>query len=170
MTNANNLESGATLELPDARRADPHGLFSGLWLPLITPFRNNAVDHTALARLVGHYAKTGIAGLVACGSTGEAAALDEAEQLAVLETVLEAVQKAKPGLPVVMGLSGYHLAQTLVWVKTVSSYPIAGLLVPAPHYIRPSQAGLLHWLEEIAGCVRRALDRVRHSPAHRGGD
>jgi len=32
----------------------------------------------------------GIAGFVACGSTGEAAALDKAEQLAVLETVLDA--------------------------------------------------------------------------------
>jgi dihydrodipicolinate synthase/N-acetylneuraminate lyase len=37
---------------------DPHGLFSGVWLPLITPFRGNAVDHTALARLVQHYCKT----------------------------------------------------------------------------------------------------------------
>jgi 4-hydroxy-tetrahydrodipicolinate synthase len=129
---------------------DPHGQFSGVWLPLITPFRGNAVDHTALARLVQHYCKTGIAGLVICGSTGEAAALDEAEQLDVLEIVLDAVQKARRGLPVVMGLSGYHLAQTLAWVKTVSGYPVAGLLVPAPHYIRPSQAGLLHWFHAIA--------------------
>ena len=72
---------------------DPHGLFSGLWLPLITPFHNHAVDHAALAQLVKRYCKTGIAGLVACGSTGEAAALDEAEQLAVLDTVLEAAQQ-----------------------------------------------------------------------------
>ncbi len=88
--------------------------------------------------------------MVVCGSTGEAAALDEAEQLAVLETVLDAVQKTKPILPVVMGLSGYNLAQTLAWVKVLASYPITGLLVPAPHYIRPSQAGLLHWFEAIA--------------------
>ncbi len=84
----------------------PHGPFPGLWLPLITPFLGNAVDHAALARLVQHYCKTSIAGLVACGSTGEAAALDEGEQLAVLDTILKAVQQNKPGLPVVMGLSG----------------------------------------------------------------
>jgi 4-hydroxy-tetrahydrodipicolinate synthase len=132
--------------------------FSGLWLPLITPFRNHAVDHTALARLVQHYGHTGVSGLIACGSTGEAAALDEAEQLAVLDTVLDTVQdtegkgglQRKLGLPVVMGLSGYHLAQTLAWVKVISSRPVAGLLVPAPHYIRPSQAGLLHWFQAIA--------------------
>jgi len=124
--------------------------FSGLWIPLITPFHHGAVDHPALARLVEHYAKTGVAGFVACGSTGEAAALDEAEQLAVLDTVI----KASAGLPVVMGLSGYNLPQTLAWVKTVSQHlpqgRLAALLVPAPCYIRPSQTGLLHWFNAIA--------------------
>ncbi len=125
-------------------------LFSGLWLPLITPFRNDEVDHTALDPLVQRYCQTGIAGLIVCGSTGEAAALTDAEQLAVLETVLKTVAQSKPGLPVVMGLSDYNLAQTLAWVKVISNQPVAGLLVPPPHYIRPSQAGLLHWFEAIA--------------------
>lgn len=120
--------------------------FSGLWIPLITPFHDGAVDHPALTKLAQHYGKAGVAGFVACGSTGEAAALDDAEQLAVLDTVL----KAGGDLPVVMGLSGHNLTQTLAWVKALSPYPIAGLLVPAPHYIRPSQAGLLRWFSAIA--------------------
>ena len=125
--------------------------FTGLWLPLITPFRHGAVDHAALARLVARYSKAGVAGFVACGSTGEAAALDDDEQLAVLATVL----KAAGGLPVVMGLSGYNLAQTLAWTmqvskEQVSKLRVAGLLVPPPHYIRPSQEGLLHWFQAIA--------------------
>ena len=150
MTNATNPSADATLALPDTRHADSDGPFSGMWLPLITPFRNNEVDHAALDGLVRRYCKAGIAGFVTCGSTGEAAALDEAEQLSVLDTILEAVQQTKPGLPVVMGLSGYNLAQTLAWVKAISRYPVAGLLVPGPHYIRPSQAGLLHWFQAIA--------------------
>lgn len=121
-------------------------LFSGLWIPLITPFSQGAVDHPALTQLVQCLRTTGIAGFVACGSTGEAAALDEAEQLAVLDTVLHAAG----GLPTVMGLSGYHLPHTLAWVKTLATHPLAGLLVPAPHYIRPSQAGLLQWFHAIA--------------------
>ena len=60
--------------------------FSGLWIPLVTPFHDNAVDHPALAGLVKHYAAAGVDGFVACGSTGEAAALSPAEQLAVLDT------------------------------------------------------------------------------------
>lgn len=121
-------------------------VFSGLWIPLVTPFRDGAIDHPALAAMTAKLAQQGVAGFVACGSTGEAAALDKAEQLAVLETVLGAAR----GLPVVMGLSGYHLGQTVEWVQALSRYPLGGLLVPAPHYIRPGQDGLLHWFRTLA--------------------
>jgi len=49
--------------------------FSGLWIPLVTPFDRGAVDHPALYQLVRHLANQGVAGFVVCGSTGEAAAL-----------------------------------------------------------------------------------------------
>lgn len=104
------------------------------------------MDHAALRALVQRLRASGIAGVVACGSTGEAAALDAAEQDAVLDTVLGAAQ----GLPVAMGLSGYHLGHVLERVRGWNARPLAGLLVPAPHYIRPSQAGLLHWFRTIA--------------------
>lgn len=120
--------------------------FSGLWIPLVTPFADGAVDHPALAQLVKRLCGTGIAGFVACGSTGEAAALDADEQRAVLATVLQAAQ----GLPVVMGLSGYHLPKMRDAVAAFSRQPIAGLLVAAPCYIRPSQAGLLRWFTDLA--------------------
>lgn len=120
--------------------------FSGLWIPLVTPFRDHAVDHAALAALVERLAPTGIAGFVVCGSTGEAAALNADEQLAVLATVA----RAAPALPRIMGLSGYHLGKTLGWVRELGTHGLAGLLVPAPSYIRPSQAGLVEWFGAIA--------------------
>lgn len=130
--------------MPQQQTTSPD--FSGLWIPLVTPFRDGAVDHPALAALTRRLAADGVAGFVVCGSTGEAAALDDAEQLASLDTV----QAAAGGLPVVMGLSGYHLGKTTAWVRKLSALPLAGLLVPAPHYIRPSQAGLLEWFRAIA--------------------
>ena len=120
--------------------------FSGLWIPLVTPFCGGAIDHAALSALTRRLAGDGVAGFVVCGSTGEAAALDETEQLASLETV----QAAAEGLPIVMGLSGYHLGKTTAWVRRLAEHRLAGLLVPAPHYIRPSQAGLLEWFRAIA--------------------
>ena len=132
--------------MPQQQPASPTPDFSGLWIPLVTPFRNGAVDHAALTALTRRLAADGVAGFVVCGSTGEAAALDEAEQLASLDTVLAAAG----ALPVVMGLSGYHLGKTTAWVRKLSERPLAGLLVPAPHYIRPSQAGLVEWFRTIA--------------------
>ncbi len=126
--------------------------FRGLWVPLVTPFRDGAVDHEALAALVRSLRPTGIAGLVVCGSTGEAAALDADEQWACLDTVA----RHAGDLPLVMGLSGYHLGDTLGWVRTLcglaaSHLPsLRGLLLPAPHYVRPSQDGLCHWFETLA--------------------
>lgn len=127
--------------------------FFGLWLPLITPFRDDAVDHLALTGLVKRYTKLGVSGFVVCGSTGEAAALDDDEQLAVLQTVLHACGD----LPVVMGTSSYNLPKMLAWVKLLGAHPIAGLLVPAPHYIRPSQAGLEAWFTTIADTAKVPL-------------
>jgi len=120
--------------------------FSGLWIPLVTPFRDGEVDHVALTRLVARLAPAGIAGFVVCGSTGEAAALDETEQLAVLATVA----RAAPAMPRIMGISGYHLGKTLAWVRRLGDQGLAGVLVPAPSYIRPSQAGLVDWFSAIS--------------------
>ncbi|EJE54539.1 dihydrodipicolinate synthase [Acidovorax sp. CF316] len=136
----------ATAAVPAAANHPAHPVFSGLWIALVTPLKDGAVDHPALATLTARLRAEGVSGFVACGSTGEAAALDKAEQLQVLETVLEAAR----GLPVVMGVSGYHQGQVLDQVQALARYPLAGLLVSAPHYIRPSQDGLLHWFRAIA--------------------
>lgn len=136
-----------------ASASAPAPLFQGLWLPLVTPLREGRIDHDAAARLTRRLCADGITGLVVCGSTGEAAALDADEQLALLDTVTEAAS----GLPVVMGLSGYHLPDTLQWVRTLARRPLAGLLVPAPHYIRPGQAGALHWFQAIADATAAPL-------------
>lgn len=128
----------------------PNRVFSGLWIALATPFKDGQVDHPALHGLVKKLGSEGASGFVACGSTGEAASLNEAEQLAVLDTVLA----ASGGRPVIMGVSGYHLPQMLAWVRVLGSKPVAGLLVPAPLYIRPSQPGLRLWFETIADACR----------------
>jgi 4-hydroxy-tetrahydrodipicolinate synthase len=122
-------------------------LFSGLWIPLVTPFdAADRVDHAALTRLVQRLRHQGVAGFVACGSTGEAAALSADEQLAVLDTVLAAAD----GLPVLMGLSGYRLPSVLQALQHACQRPIAGVLVAAPCYVRPAQDGLLLWFRSIA--------------------
>lgn len=134
--------------LPSSSAADPTPPdFSGLWVALVTPFHaDGAVDHAALAALARRLAAAPIAGFVVCGSTGEAAALDEAEQDAVLATVAQAT----PGVRRIMGVSGHHLGRTAARLRSLAGAGLAGVLLPAPVYIRPSQAGLLHWFGQLA--------------------
>ena len=120
--------------------------FQGIWVPLVTPFVNQAIDFVALRRLVVHLLDSGVDGIVVCGTTGEAAALGKHEQLAVLDAVLELV----PQQQVVMGLAGNNLSELLQFQSEILKRPLAGLLIPAPYYIRPSQAGLETFFKTVA--------------------
>jgi 4-hydroxy-tetrahydrodipicolinate synthase len=121
--------------------------FSGIWLPLVTPFHaDGAVDHAALRRLTRRLAPA-VAGLVVCGSTGEAHSLDQDEQLAVLDTVLQAA----PGKPLLFGLGGPHRGHLHALLEALRSRPLAGLLVAPPYYVRPSQAAIADYFHDLAG-------------------
>lgn len=120
--------------------------FQGIWVPIVTPFHNGAIDFAGLRRLVSHLLEKGVDGIVVCGTTGEAAALGKHEQLAVLDAVLEQV----PPQRVVMGLAGNNLTELLQFQSEILKRPLAGLLVPPPYYIRPSQAGLEAFFKTVA--------------------
>ncbi|MBK5302008.1 MULTISPECIES: 4-hydroxy-tetrahydrodipicolinate synthase [Gammaproteobacteria] len=120
--------------------------FQGIWVPIVTPFHHGAIDFDGLRRLVSHLLEKGVDGIVVCGTTGEAAALGKHEQLAVLDAVLELV----PPERVVMGLAGNNLAELLTFQSEILKRSLAGLLVPPPYYIRPSQAGLEAFFKTVA--------------------
>jgi len=120
--------------------------FSGIWVPLVTPFHEGEIDFTALKSLCTRLLKRGVDGVVVCGTTGEAPMLTKEEQLQVLDAVLEVV----PGHQIIMGLSGTHMPVIREMQDAILQRPVAGLLIPAPYYIRPSQAALVAWFTEIA--------------------
>lgn len=127
--------------------------FTGIWVPLVTPFRDREIDFPALQALARRIAQSGVSGLVVCGSTGEAASLSEREQLAALDAVLEAV----PTCPVVMGLAGNNLPAMLERMARMQDRPISGFLAPPPYYIRPSQAGIIEYFNTVANAASAPL-------------
>ncbi len=120
--------------------------FQGIWVPIVTPFQDGAIDFAGLRRLVSHLLQKHVAGIMVCTTTGEAASLSRLEQLAVLDAVLQEV----PAHRVVMGLAGNNQLELLQFQGEVLKRPVAGLLVPAPSYIRPSQAGLEAFFRTVA--------------------
>jgi len=127
---------------------------SGIWVPVITPFAaDGRVDHERLAALVKSLVADGIHGLVACGTTGEAATLDEAEQAAVLRTVLQAAG----GRKVLMGVSGIAPREVAAACRRFGEQTVAGFLVPPPSYVRPSQQGIVEFYREVAAAAPSAI-------------
>jgi 4-hydroxy-tetrahydrodipicolinate synthase len=51
----------------------------GLWLPLVTPFRNGELDEPSLQRIVRHYASSPVDGLILAATSGEGMSLSTAE-------------------------------------------------------------------------------------------
>lgn len=124
--------------------------FDGIWVPLVTPFAQGEVDHPALRRMVQHLTALGVAGFMPCGSTGEAAMLDEAEQDAVLATVLAAAGE----LPVVMGLAGTRPERVAARAERLAAqHAVAGWLVTAPAYVKPSQAAIGDYFHTVASAT-----------------
>ena len=121
--------------------------FSGIWVPLVTPFTNdNAVDLTSLSTLVRDLVGTGINGLVVCGTTGEPAALNGDEKQSVLEAVFRSCSNTR----VMMGVSGITPSEVCEQLQCWNGYPLAGFLVTPPYYVRPSQRGIMEFYGEIA--------------------
>src|SRR5471032_3696716 len=83
--------------------------FQGIWVPVVTPFHDGAIDLIGLRRLVSHLLEKHVAGIMVCTTTGEATSLSREEQLAVLDAVLQLM----PAQRVVMGLAGNNQRELL---------------------------------------------------------
>src|SRR5437899_559030 len=83
-----------------------HPMPSGLWLPLITPFRDGAVDEKSLRRLVRHYAAEPVDGFVLGATTGEGLTLNEDEIERLVAVTAAEVARGHRRRPIYLGLSG----------------------------------------------------------------
>lgn len=127
---------------------------SGLWLPLVTPFKDGAIDFASYDRLVNHYIAKGVDGLLPLGTTGESPALDEDEIAAVIERTLAV---ADGRVPVFAGVGGNATAKVEKELKRLHHLPIAGILSVCPYYNRPSQDGLIAHFRHIAAATDRDI-------------
>jgi 4-hydroxy-tetrahydrodipicolinate synthase len=113
---------------------------TGCGTAIVTPFRpDGAIDEQALWALVNWQIESGIDFIVACGSTGEAATLDEDEWLNVLRIVVEA---AMGRVPVWAGCT-HNCTRTLLrqagLLRQVRG--ISAVLSANPYYNKPTQEG-----------------------------
>ena len=122
----------------------------GLWLPLITPFRDGALDDTSLRSLVSHYANQPVDGLILAATSGEGLSLSDAERERLIESVRDQLVRIGRSLPICLGLAGASTAYLRDALEQTASAPIDGYLLSSPFYVRPSQRGLLQHVTALA--------------------
>lgn len=122
-------------------------MFSGSIPALPTPFRDGQVDESAMRDHVAWLIEQGSSGLVACGTTGEAASLTESEHRQVLEIC---VSEAGGRVPVIAGCGTANTATSLDHVRHARDAGAAAALVMPPYYVRPGQRGVIAHFEELA--------------------
>ncbi|WP_448495019.1 4-hydroxy-tetrahydrodipicolinate synthase [Mycolicibacterium boenickei] len=115
---------------------------------MVTPFKpDGSLDLDAAARLANHLVDAGCDGLVLSGTTGESPTTSDAEKLALLRAVLEAVgDRAR----IVAGAGSYDTAHSVHLAKACAAEGAHGLLVVTPYYSRPPQAGLVAHFTAVA--------------------
>jgi 4-hydroxy-tetrahydrodipicolinate synthase len=141
------------LPASDLRTSDLPRSLHGLWLPLVTPFRNGELDEASLRRLVRHYAALPVNGLILAATTGESLTLEPEEIERLVVTVRDEAGRARKlpiRLPILLGLSGSNTRALLETLKRTSAWPIDGYLISCPYYSRPSQRGLQLHFEALA--------------------
>jgi 4-hydroxy-tetrahydrodipicolinate synthase len=128
---------------------------AGCGTALVTPFTpDGAVDEEALRALVAWQVEQGIHVLVPCGSTGEAATLDAAEQERVIAITAEVVDGR---IPVVAGVGTNDPRKVIASAKAAVRAGATHLLVVSPMYSKPPQRGIVAHFTVIADAVERPV-------------
>ena len=128
--------------------------FSGVWLPIVTPFADGEIDYAGYERLVDHYVRAGVSGVIPLGTTGESPTVDDAETERLIESTVATVDGR---VPIVVGVSGNDTRKVVKTVKRLERHRIDGLLATCPYYNRPSQDGLREHFTRIAEATNRPI-------------
>lgn len=121
---------------------------AGVLVALVTPLKQDgSVDEPAVGRLVEHVLTGGVHGLLAVGSTGEAASLDERARRLMLKAT---VQAAAGRVPVICGVAQSHLAGARAEVEAAAQLGADCALVVPPFYYPTDQATVIAFYNALA--------------------
>jgi 4-hydroxy-tetrahydrodipicolinate synthase len=125
---------------------------TGCGTAIVTPFKaDGSIDETALWALVNWQIDSGIDFIVACGSTGEAATLEETEWLRAVRIVIDA---AASRVPVWAGCTHNCTKTLLRQASMLRQVPgVDAVLSANPYYNKPTQEGQFQHFLALAKAV-----------------
>ena len=129
----------------------------GVWLPLITPFRDGELDEASLRRLLEHFAGEPVDGLILGATTGEGLCLDEDEAGRIVSISAAVLARIGRRMPLYLGLSGSDTRKVVKALERTAAWAVDGYLIACPYYTRPSQQGLLRHFAALADGTARPI-------------
>ncbi len=126
-------------------------MFRGSIVALITPMHaDGEIDDASLQRLVDFHVAAGTTAIVAVGTTGESATLDEDEHCAVIRRTVEC---AAGRIPVIAGTGANSTREAITLTRCAKEVGADAALLVTPYYNKPTQEGLYLHHKAVAEAV-----------------
>jgi len=126
-------------------------MIQGSIVALVTPMDSNGVvDKVSLKKLVEFHIEQGTDSIVAMGTTGESATLDETEHCDVVKCVVEYVAGR---IPVIAGTGANSTTEAISLTQAAKEVGADACLLVTPYYNKPTQEGLYLHYQAIAEAV-----------------
>ena len=117
---------------------------------MVTPFNSDGeVDDAAAVRLLQHLFGHGSDGVVVCGTTGEAATLDDDEHLGFIELVISETRANHPDKTVIAGVGSNDTRHAVKLTEAATALRPDALLSVNPYYNLPSRRGIIRHFAEV---------------------
>ncbi len=126
-------------------------MFQGSMVALVTPMQSDgSVDDDALSQLIEFHVKNGTDAIIAVGTTGESATLDEREHCALVKRIVELVAGR---VPVIAGTGANSTTEAISLTTCAKNAGADACLLVTPYYNKPTQQGLYLHHKKIAEAV-----------------
>lgn len=126
-------------------------MFQGSMVALVTPMKpDGSIDDSALADVVEFHVENGTDAIIAMGTTGESATLDENEHCYVVKRVVEL---AAGRIPVIAGTGSNSTREAIELTSCAKQAGADACLLVTPYYNKPTQEGLYQHFKAVAEAV-----------------
>lgn len=127
----------------------------GVLVPNVTPFsRGGEIDPSALRRLVRNWLDAGVSGFVVNASTGEGPLLSRAEQVTLIESVIEEVDGRAM---VIAGTGAISTRETIEFTKDAQACGVDAVLVVTPYFFKLSDEEVYQHYASVMNSVDTPL-------------
>jgi 4-hydroxy-tetrahydrodipicolinate synthase len=121
-------------------------MFRGVFPAIITPFKEDgSLDEEGLRRNIEYLQKSGIAGIVPCGTTGESATLTFEEHKKVVEIAVDCAK-----VPVIAGTGSNNTREAIELTRHAADAGADAALLITPYYNKPNDRGMFEHFKTIA--------------------